>query len=111
MIMKKTNPRNKKPSDNLSARSKGRSLKKNQDDSQENIIDTIALNQGLAEEFREPEVSNLDDSELKTSSWDETQDRGEDLADNRDPLIQEEDFDDENLADRFDKERRNSKDM
>ncbi len=109
--MKKSNPKDKKISSKLRPKNKGQTLKKTQDDSQDNIIDTIALNQGFAEEFREPEISNLDDSKLKTSSWDDNQDRGEDLADNRDALIQEEDFDDENLADRFDKERRNSKDV
>lgn len=90
----------------------------------EKAVDAESLGLEVPENGREPASNDVASGTFNTVNWSETPDRGEDLANMRDPFMQKPELDteippelaqtkasdtpdaDENLADRFDKERK-----
>jgi hypothetical protein len=60
----------------------------------EKAVDSTPLSQDVSQEFREPTLDEMNDSQKDTSNnWSQAEDRGEDLVEGRDPFIQPEERD------------------
>jgi hypothetical protein len=58
-------------------------------DAAEEGIDTTKLDRDIPEEFREPVPEEMETSRPNMVNWSEAKDRGEDLAEERDPFMQQ----------------------